>query len=78
MRWIGSVDLLASGLTDYPMLPGSHFIQVQGEGLSSRAAQVVIRPGEQKVMQLRLESGVKTELQFSFADPEHAMTRSMR
>ncbi len=78
MRWIGSVDLLAGGLTDYPMLPGSHFIQVQGEGLSSRAAQVVIRPGEQKVMQLRLESGVKTELQFSFADPEHAMTRSMR
>jgi protocatechuate 3,4-dioxygenase beta subunit len=75
MRWIGSVNLVNGVLEDYPMVPGSQFVQVQGPGLSSRCIPVVIRPGEHTSKELRLEAGRPVGIHFNFADPEHAMTR---
>ena len=74
-RWIGAIDLVDGELEDYPMIPGSHLMQVFGARLSSGTVPIQIHSGEHSEIEVTLDAGIPCEFSFTFADSQAVPVR---
>ena len=66
--WKAYIDPRVRPVLSQPLVPGIYQLQPKGKGIAAQLTEVVVRPGRETVVDLRLRKGIACRFEFVMGD----------